>query len=141
MILRFGISAVLASALAVFGGGWLVHEYVRHKPDQNVGLTLVRGIHLLAHLPGHGASETKAKPQEMLNGFVQVGFTIGPDGRAHGIHIIRAEPPGQNEEAAREVIAARRFKPSLAGQKQTKVVHFQVPASLLGSGSGSGKGS
>lgn len=136
VIMRFAVSGVLATVLAVFGGGWLVHEYVIHKPGQGVGLTVIRGIRLLTHPPGQAGPAGKRHEQRMLTGFVQVGFTVGPDGRAHGIHVIRAEPPGQYEEAAREVIAARHFKPSRSGYEQTEVVHFQVPAAVLG-----GKGS
>lgn len=131
VILRYAVSALLAAALAIFGGGWLIHEYVGHEPAQTVGLTVIRGIRVLSHLPGQEKSADKQRPKQMLTGFVQVGFTVGPDGRAHGIHVIRAEPPGRYEEAARELIAARHFKPSESGHAETRVVHFQVPATVL----------
>jgi len=132
-ILRFGVSGLLAAALVFFGGGWLVHEYVGHKPGQTVGLTLIRGVKLLSHPPGKQTAPApqKKKSGPMLRGFVQVGFTVGPDGRAHGIHVIRSQPKGEYEQAAREVVAARQYKPTKAGHKETRIVHFQVPASTL----------
>jgi len=139
-ILRFGASAILAAAFVVFGGGWLVHEYVSHHTGRRVGLTVIRGLTLLTHPPGQGTQSHPEKAKRMLTGFVQVGFTVGPDGHAHGIHVIRSEPKGQYEEAARELIAARRYKPSKAGHAETRVVHFQVPASTLEKNQGSGGG-
>lgn len=133
--LRFLVSALLAGALLLFGGGWLVHHYVGHRPAQTVGLKVIQGIQYIGHLPHSGTSTPPKKQEPMLTGFVQVAFTVGADGRAHDIHVLRAEPPGEYEEAAREIIAARRFKPQASGKgaaaKRTQVVHFQVPASTL----------
>lgn len=141
VFLRFVGAAILAGALVFFGAGWIVHAYVGHQPAQTVGLTVIRGVQLISHIPGQAkASSTKATttPQEQLRGFVQVGFTVGSDGRAHHIHVIAAEPSGQYEEAAREIVAARHYKPPSAKHpaQRTEVVHFQVPASVL-----TGKGS
>lgn len=131
VIVRFGVSGLLAAALVVFGGGWLVHEYVGHHADKTVNLTLIRGISLLSHPPGKQTAASPKKSGPMLPGFVQVGFTVGPDGRAHDVHVIRSQPKGRYEAAARELISARRYKPSKAGHKETRIVHFQVPASSL----------
>lgn len=147
-ILRYAGAALLAGALVFFGAGLIVHKYLGgRQSDQMVGLTVIRGIKLLTHVPGQASSSSAAKAQQQqLKGFVQVGFTVGPDGRAHHIHVISAEPPGHNEEAAREIIASRHFKPVKPGSKasgveRSEVVHFQVPASVLTGGSGSGSGS
>lgn len=135
VFLRFAAAAVLAGGLVFFGGGWVIHKYAGHEPAQSVGLTVIRGIHLLSHVPRQGTSAKAAKSQQTIRGFVQVGFTVGADGRAHHIHVISAEPPGQYEEAAREIIAARHFKPGPAGKKgsaeRTEIVHFQAPTSVL----------
>ena len=80
----------------------------------------------------------------MLKGFVQVGFTVGTDGRAHDIHVLAAEPPGQYEEAARTIIASRHYKPALPGKKhtaqRTEIIHFQAPTSVLTNSNSNGKG-
>ena len=140
--LRFLVSALLAGALLLFGGGWLVHHYIGHQPAQTVGLKVIRGIQYIGHVPGSGTAAAPKKRGPMLNGFVQIAFTVGADGRAHDIHVLTAEPPGEYEEAAREIIAARRFKPRQAGQDtatvHTEIVHFQVPASTLKKKNGGG---
>lgn len=139
--LRFIVSALLAGGLLVFGGGWLVHHYVGHEPAQTVGLKVIRGIQYLGHLPKSATASAAKKRGPMLTGFVQVAFTVGPDGRAHDIHVLSAEPPGEYEEAAREIVAARHFKPAGAGGKtgeHTAVVHFRVPASTLEKTGGGG---
>ncbi|MGH8270760.1 MAG: energy transducer TonB, partial [Gammaproteobacteria bacterium] len=109
--LRFLVSALLAGALLLFGGGWLVHHYLGHEPVQTVSLKVVRGIEFIRHLPGSATAAAPEKKGPVLNGFVQIAFTVGADGRAHNIHVLRAMPPGEYEEAAREIVAARRFKP------------------------------
>lgn len=142
VFLRFAAAAVLAGALIFFAAGWLVYKFAGHRPDQTMGLTIIRGINLLSHVPGQGTSAQAKQSQQTLKGFVQVGFTVGTDGRAHNIHVISAEPPGQYEEAAREIIAARHFKPLPPGKKgpaeRTEVVHFQVPTSVLTQNNGKG---
>lgn len=147
VLFRFAGAAVLAGALVFFGAGLLVHHFAGHDSGQTVGLTVIRGIKLISRVPGQASS---AKPdtarQQTIKGFVQVGFTVGPDGKPHHIRIIEAQPPGLNEEAAREIIASRRFKPVPPGSKQSgversEVVHFQVPTSVLSqSGKGGGSG-
>lgn len=142
VLLRFAAAAVLACALIFFAAGWLVYKYAGHQPDQTVGLTIIRGVQLLSHVPGQGTSAQANRARQTIKGFVQVGFTVGADGRAHNIHVISAEPPGQYEEAAREIIAARHFKPVPPGKKgpaeRTEVVHFQAPTSVLTKNNGKG---
>lgn len=133
-ILRFSVSAVLASAFLLVVGGWLVHRYVGHRPSDTVGLTVIRGIRLISHVPGTRGNSGDRKQAPMLTGFVQIGYTVGPDGRAHGVHVIRAVPAGYYDQAAREIVANRRFKPATgkaAGRERTEVINFQVPASVL----------
>ena len=146
VLIRYAVAAVFAGALVFFGAGLIIHHYVGHESSQTIGLTVIRGIKLLSKVPGQADS---AKPdtarQQTIKGFVQVGFIVGPDGKAHHIHVIAAQPPGLNEEAAREIVASRRFKPVPPGSKQSgversEVVHFQVPTSVL-SNSGKGGGS
>lgn len=141
--LRFLVSALIAAAILVFGGGWIIHEYVGHDPSQSVGMTVIRNINLISHVPGKGNHENEAsaaqhKPTRMVPGFAQVAFTVGPDGHAHDIHVLRSVPKGVYDQAAQAVIAARRFKPPKSGQpiEKTEIVHFQVPADKLKSNSG-----
>jgi TonB family protein len=133
-LIRSVVSALVAAVFILCGGAWLVHHFIGHEPSQTVGLKVIRGIELIGRVPGSG-TRIAAKEAPTLTGFVQVGFMVGSDGRAHDIHVIRAVPPGQYEEAAREIIASRRYKPAPPGKsgarEQTEVVNFQVPASVL----------
>ncbi|MGH8273947.1 MAG: energy transducer TonB [Gammaproteobacteria bacterium] len=135
IFLRFLASGLIALAILVLGGGWIIHEYVGHDPAQTVGMTVIRNINLLSHVPGKGNhkdknSAAKHKPTRMVPGFAQVAFTVGTDGRAHDIHVLRSAPKGVYDQAAQAVIAARHFKPPKSGHatEQTEIVHFQVPA-------------
>ena len=142
VFLRFTAAAVLAGALVFFGAGWLVYAYVGHRPGQTVGLTVIRGIQLLSHVPGQATNARAKRSRQMLKGFVRVGFTVGSDGRAHDIHVLAAEPPGQYEEAARAIVAARHYKPAPPGKKRvaqrTEIIHFQAPPSVLTNRNGKG---
>lgn len=93
--LRFLVSALIAVAILLFGGGWIVHRYIGHDPAQTVGLTVIRNVKLLAHVPGadkqaQDKSADKTRPEREVPGFVQIAFTIGADGRAHDIHVLRS---------------------------------------------------
>lgn len=140
-VVRYVGSAGLATLFVLGGGAWLVHSYVGGQPSQTVGLEVVRDIHLLTHLPStartnSGSSEQKT---DMITGFVQIGYTVQPDGKPTHIHVISAEPKGQQSklEAAKEIIASRHFKPAYdkAGhpipRQASTVINFQVPASAI----------
>ncbi len=141
--LRFLASGLIAVAVLLFGGGWIVHHYIGHDPARTVGLTVIRNVKLIARVPGTDAQKKRGKPadkaaERKVPGFAQVAFTVGADGRAHNIHVLRSVPAGVYDRAARAVIAARHFKPSKSGQgfEQTEIVHFQVPADALGKDAG-----
>jgi TonB family protein len=131
---RFLVSGLIAVAILLFGGGWIVHHFFGPNPSQSVGLTVIRNVKLLAHVPG---SATRKKPavaerKRTVAGIVQIGFTVGADGRAHNIRVLRSAPKGANAAAARAVIAARHFTPpqTKRGRKieHSEILHFQVPA-------------
>lgn len=136
-ILRFLVCGLIAIAIFVGGGAWLVHHYLGDKPKDVIGMKIVRGLDLITTIPGVEGTAAKAlqqdKAQRFIPGFVQIAFTVGKDGRAHNIHVVRAIPEGRYELAATAVIAARHFKPpesaQAAAKERTEIVHFSAAES------------
>lgn len=71
-----------------------------------------------------------------VSGFVQLSFTIQPDGRATGIEVYGAVPPGIYEEQAMEIVASRRYEPAYDDDgvpvvsRGIEVIDFTVPAEV-----------
>jgi hypothetical protein len=71
-------------------------------------------------------------PRE-VSGFVQLTFTVQPDGRATDVRIFGAAPAGHYEEQAIESVLARRWDPDLdasgrpVARRATEIVEFTVP--------------
>lgn len=72
-------------------------------------------------------------PRE-INGFVQVVFTVEPDGSVSDARVFGAVPPGYYEEQALERVRARRWDPgvdadgNIVAREATEVIEFTVPA-------------
>jgi TonB family protein len=69
-----------------------------------------------------------------IRGFVQVRFTVLPDGRASDVRVFGAAPEGYFEDEAVAQVRARRWQPALdddgepVAREVTEVVEFTVPA-------------
>lgn len=69
-----------------------------------------------------------------INGFVQLTFTVQPDGRATDVRVFGAAPAGYYEEQAVAAVHARRWEPGVdadgrpATRRATEVIEFSVPA-------------
>lgn len=69
-----------------------------------------------------------------INGFVQLRFTVQPDGRATDIRVFGAVPPGVYEAQAIEQVRGRRWQPGTDEQGRavarpvTEIIEFSVPA-------------
>ena len=80
--------------------------------------------------PPPAADFTRAE----IQGFVQVRFTVMPDGSATDVRVFGAVPEGYYEAAAVEQVKARRWQPALdedgrpVAREATEVVEFSVPA-------------
>lgn len=72
--------------------------------------------------------------REDITGFVQLRFTVQPDGRATDIRVFGAIPPGIYEDQAIAQVRARRWDPALdeagrpVARAATEIVEFTVPA-------------
>lgn len=71
-----------------------------------------------------------------VHGFVQLNFTVRPDGSVTDIEVYGAVPPGIYEERARQIVAARSYAPGYdadgdpVARRALDVVEFTVPAEV-----------
>lgn len=69
-----------------------------------------------------------------VSGFVQITFTVLPDGRATDVQVFGAAPSGYYEDQAVAAVQARRWDPGVdadgrpAPRRATEVIEFSVPA-------------
>lgn len=69
-----------------------------------------------------------------ISGFVQVVFTVQPDGTVSDARVFGAVPAGYYEEQALERVLARRWEPgvdadgNIVAREATEVIEFTVPA-------------
>lgn len=94
-----------------------------------------------ADLPEEGEPVPRLPPpppavftRDDVQGFVQLRFTVQPDGRATDVRVFGAVPPGYYERQAIEEVSSRRWEPGVddAGQPTSRaaneIIHFTVPA-------------
>lgn len=91
-------------------------------------------------LPPPGAPEMRQPPppfefaQREIRGFVQLTFTVQPDGRATDVRVFGAVPAGYYEAQAIAAVNARRWDPGVdetgrpAARRATEVIEFSLPA-------------
>lgn len=92
-------------------------------------------------LPPQGEAPARLPPpppvefrREDIHGFVQLRFTVQPDGRATDIRVFGAVPPGYYERQAIDQVRARRWEPGVdedgnaVSRRATEVVRFSLPA-------------
>lgn len=75
-------------------------------------------------------------PEREIAGFVQLEYTINPDGSVSDVRIIGATPSGVYEEQAIEQVSRRMHAPTFedgepVARRATEVIDFSVPASAL----------
>ncbi|MDQ2070628.1 energy transducer TonB [Natronospira bacteriovora] len=75
-------------------------------------------------------------PERQVSGFVQVEYTVFPDGTVENVEVVGAQPSGIYEDRAREQVQARDYTGQVRptetdGVRRTEVVEFTVPASRL----------
>jgi TonB family protein len=69
-----------------------------------------------------------------VSGFVQLEFTVQPDGRPTNVHIVGAEPKGYYEKQAKQIVESRLYTPAAgsdgapAARHGSEVIPFSVPA-------------
>lgn len=69
-----------------------------------------------------------------VSGFVQLEFTVQPDGRATDVHVVGAEPHGYYEKQAKQIVESRLYTPAAGAsggpeaRHGSEVIQFSVPA-------------
>jgi TonB family protein len=71
-------------------------------------------------------------PPREISGFVQLAFTVKPDGSATNVHVVGAVPKGYYEQQAQEIVASRHYTPAKENGKRvarqmSDIIHFTVP--------------
>lgn len=61
-----------------------------------------------------------------IEGSVELSYRIGADGAVNQVHVVRAQPAGMFENAAKAALGAWRFPPSAAGQTRTQNFAFTL---------------
>lgn len=56
-----------------------------------------------------------------LEGWVDIEFTVGADGRPRDLRVVRASPPGEFDSAARDAVARWRYEPPPGGERRVGV--------------------
>ncbi|MCP1728387.1 TonB family protein [Natronospira proteinivora] len=75
-------------------------------------------------------------PEREITGFVQVEFTVFPDGRVDEVEVVGARPEGIYEEQALQQVEAADYTGQVSpaeedGERRTEIVEFTVPASEM----------
>lgn len=133
MFVRLLVCGVVAVAIVLFGGGWLVHHFLGNEPKSVIGVEVVRRLHLIT--TGSTSETAKSDSREggqarLQPGSVRVAFTIDQKGRAQNVRVLQANAGDINKAAAKKLIAFRRFEPSTSSQEaaevHTEVIHFSA---------------
>ncbi|MEX0900683.1 MAG: energy transducer TonB [Gammaproteobacteria bacterium] len=109
-----------------------------HKVDVAEWVRETRGD-LPEPIDGEPVARLPAPPpvkflRDDIDGFVQVRFTVQPDGSASDVRVFGAVPAGYYEQQAIDQVRARRWEPGVDGdgnrvpRDATEVVRFTLPA-------------
>lgn len=151
MLVCAAIATVLVLAMAAVGVRWF---YDREEQEEQT-LRVMEQINLTTMGETAGADERERRqrqefvregpddrpapppvsaPERQVEGFVQVEFTVFPDGRVENVDVVGAQPSGVYEDQARRLIRSRDYTGEVSpaeqdGERRTEIVDFTVPAS------------
>ncbi|WP_406672133.1 TonB family protein [Natronospira sp.] len=154
MLISAVIATVLVLTMAAVGVRWF---YDRDEQEENTVELIDRiGLTTMFETPGQEDREREARrefvregpreverpeetvelPERQVTGFVQVEFTVYPDGSIEDAEVVGARPAGVYEEQALQRVQARDFSGQVSpaeqdGERRTEIVEFTVPASEL----------
>lgn len=146
---RIAISFVAAGLLVFFATGitLLAIEDEEPKPPSftqlasghNVRVLSEEELQLMLRRAGRldvdrpEPPSTSSLPPRQIRGFVQLEYTVNPDGSVSDVNVIGAVPEGYYEAQAKAMIEAKRFTPTFENGKavaseHTTIIDFSVPA-------------
>lgn len=144
-VLRIAVSMLVATVM-VFLVTALILDFF-DQPNTDPVLEVVHGVQVI-HLAEHPEIESLMRQQAARNvpepppvpptferevsGFVQLEFTVNPDGSVSNVDVVGAVPAGVYEDQAKQIIAARRYTPEFTAEtatarRETEVIQFSVP--------------
>lgn len=155
--LRMLVCAVIASVLVLTMAAVGVRWFYDREEQEEQTLRVMKQINLttMGETPGADERERRQRrefvregpedrpapppvtvPEREVDGFVQVEFTVFPDGRVENVEVVGAQPAGVYEEQARQIIRSRDYTGQVSpaeqqGERRTEIVDFTVPASEL----------
>jgi TonB family protein len=155
--LRMLVCAVIASVLVLTMAAVGVRWFYDREEQEEKTLRVMKQINLTTMGEAPGAEERERRqqrefvregpedrpapppvsvPDRQVEGFVQVEYTVFPDGRVENVEVVGAQPSGVFEDQARELIRARDYTGQVSpaeqqGERRTEIVDFTVPASEL----------
>lgn len=141
------VGALAAATLLVLLTTALILDFF-DKPNTDPVLEVVQGVQVLK-LAEHPEIESQMRQQAArdvpepppaspvfereVSGFVQLEYTVNPDGSVSNVEVVGAVPAGVYEEQAKQIVAARRYTPEVVeegatARRETEVIQFSVPA-------------
>lgn len=150
--LRMLVCAAIATVLVVTMAGVGVRWFYDREEQEEQTLRVMEQINLttMGETPGAGERERRQQrefvregpedrppppvPERQVEGFVQVEFTVFPDGRVENVEVVGAQPSGVYEDQARRIVRSRDYTGQVSpaeqdGERRTEIVDFTVPAS------------
>lgn len=155
---RLFICALIASVLVFVFASIGVRWFYEPEQEGEATMLLMRQINLTGLFEGEGGEERRRQaerdfvregpepsrrpeapveiPEREVSGFVQVEFTVFPDGTVEDVEVVGAQPSGVYEDQARARVRARDYTGQVSpaeqdGERRTEVIDFTVPASEL----------
>lgn len=150
MMIRLLVAMLIATVLVVTGAalavGWFYdvdrEGEATYEMMNQVGLTSLdehpelqeRRTTEFLDSPPEEPERPDLDDERQVEGFVQVEFTILPDGSVEDVEVLGAQPSGVYEEQARQQVESGDFA-HLAdpqepdGYRHTEIIDFSVPAS------------
>jgi protein TonB len=89
--------------------------------DAGTGITIARQLTPLVQFPAEYPVAARAKE---IEGYVIVRFTVTESGSVANPEVLRADPPGVFERAARRAVLRWKYQPQVADGKPTSVVTY-----------------
>ena len=152
-LVRFGISAAVATVVivAIVGIGVHFHSPEPEAPESLPDIATVRVISVkdnpeLARMirearnepvdPLRELPEPVEMPERNVQGFVQLEYTVNPDGTVSDVKVLGAAPSGVFEQRAVERVRNSMHAPAYengeaVARRTTEILEFSVPAAEL----------
>jgi TonB family protein len=146
------VASVLVFMMAAVGVRWFYDPDSQGESTaefmERVNLTSVRDVpgaeerrrdsqrEYVREGPRDNAPPPVELPERRVSGFVQVEYTVFPDGTVESVEVVGAQPEGFYEDRALQRVQGRDYSGQVSpaeqdGERRTEIIEFTVPASDL----------